>query len=550
MVHRREIVGLLLALLLPILAACGGNTGNTTTGSAAASAGTTGGTTGGAATATTDAGTTGGTATTATAGAGTTGGTATTATAGAGTTGGAATTATANTAGAGTAATTTGGTDATTTAGGAGTDETATAAGGADYSAWVGQQPSVDNAPEVFNADQAKQYSGVQITYYGEASGIGLELSTALEQKFTEATGIQIRHVPNPQSATEYYSTLQRFFQGQSADVDAMMIDVIWPGAFAQHLADLGPALGQDAQQHYPGIVENNTVDGKLVGIPFFGDFGMLYYRTDLLQKYGFNAPPQTWDELEQQARTIMDGEKANDPQFSGFVFQGNAYEGLTCDALEWIASTTGHGFIENGQPMMNDPQVIEILNRVKGWVGTIAPRGVTTYQEEEARNAFQGGHAAFMRNWPYAYALGNAEDSPVRGKFDVAPLPSANGQEPVGTVGGWQLAVSTYSKNQDAAIEFIRYMASPEVQAYRAIIGSFVPTIPMVAESAAVVETNPYLESVGNVQRVTRPSRELGDRYNEGSTVVFQGVNQILNGQDAAAVVAQMDQRLQRLAR
>ena len=413
----------------------------------------------------------------------------------------------------------------------------------------VGGTPTVDNAPAVFNADQARQYSGVTLRFYGSGPGIGGDLDAALEGRFLQETGIQIQHFPNPNSASETYSNFQRFFQAQSPDVDAMMIDVIWPGAFAPHLADLTQAFAQEAQQHYPTIVENNTIDGKLVAIPWFGDFGMLYYRTDMLQKYGFDGPPETWDELEQMARTIQDGEQqAGNPNFYGFVFQGNAYEGLTCDALEWIASTTGQGFFQNGELALDDPRVADMLRKVQGWVGTIAPRGVTGYQEDQSNNIFAQGNAAFLRNWPYAYALGQQEGSPIKGKFDVAPLPHAEGQQPVGTVGGWQIAVSRYSQHQEAAIEFVRYMTSPQVQAYRAAIGSFVPTIPSVAEEEAVVQAMPFLPAFDEVVRVARPSDELRDRYNQGSTYIFQSMNLILNGRDPAQILPQIAPQFQRI--
>jgi len=117
-----------------------------------------------------------------------------------------------------------------------------------------------------------------------------------------------------------------------------MMMDVVWPGAFAPYLVNLKPALGQQAKLHAAGIVLNDTVKGKLVAMPWFGDFGILYYRTDLLKKYGYSKPPTSWAQLGAMAKKIQDGEKAANPSFVGYVYQGNAYEGLTCDSLEWLA--------------------------------------------------------------------------------------------------------------------------------------------------------------------------------------------------------------------
>jgi len=90
--------------------------------------------------------------------------------------------------------------------------------------------------------------------------------------------------------------------------------------------------------------------------------------------------------------------------------------------------------------------------------------------------------------------------------------------------------------------------MTSPEVQTYRAVVGSFVPTIPDVSTRPEVLAVMPFLETLKDVVRVTRPSRETGERYNEVSTVIFQSVNQILNGADAAQVLPQAEQRLRRI--
>jgi trehalose/maltose transport system substrate-binding protein len=246
-------------------------------------------------------------------------------------------------------------------------------------------------------------------------------------------------------------------------------------------------------------------------------------------------------------AKKIQDGERDTNKNFYGFVYQGNSYEGLTCDALEWIASSGGGNIIDNGKVTINNPKATAILNLMRSWVGTISPRGVTSYDEEGARNAFAGGNAAFLRNWPYAYAAN--ETTPVKGKYDVTVLPHGAGSTSVGTVGGWQVGVSKYSKHQGASIEFVRYLTSPATQKFDAIYNTNVPTIPAVARDKAVVKANPYLKpAIANVKRVTRPAKYLGTHYAQGSQIIYQGINQILNGTDAKSVLPGIESRLQRL--
>src|SRR6266404_4958756 len=91
----------------------------------------------------------------------------------------------------------------------------------------------------------------------------------------------------------------QQDWAAHTPDVDIYIIDVIWPAIAAAHAADLTPYFNpKELGEFFPRIVENNAVKGKLVVIPFFTDAGLLYYRTDLLEKYGFKNPPNTWSEL------------------------------------------------------------------------------------------------------------------------------------------------------------------------------------------------------------------------------------------------------------
>jgi trehalose/maltose transport system substrate-binding protein len=404
--------------------------------------------------------------------------------------------------------------------------------------------PPVPNAAAI-----KKQYGGQSITFVGDSVGGGHQRDLALAGQFSKDTGIKVNVVPHPAASDASFSQLARAFSTHSSSIDVAMIDVVWPGSFAPFLVDLKPKLGAEAKMHAPGIIQSDTVAGKLVAMPWFGDFGMLYYRTDLLKKYGFTSPPTTWAQLFSMAAKIENGEKASNPNFSGFVFQGNAYEGLTCDSLEWIASSGGGHFVDGTKATINNPKAAAILDLFRKNIGVTTPRGVTTYQEGETHTAFIDGDAAFMRNWPYAYSLAEAKGSKVAGKFAVAPLPHGPGGGSVATVGGWQLAVSKYSKHPDASIEFVRYMTSKAVEKFDTITNSNVPTIPSLANDPQVRKAAPYLNpATAGVPRATRPSTALGVHYNEGSKDIYQAVSRILNGASASSVLPGLQAQLQAL--
>ena len=406
-------------------------------------------------------------------------------------------------------------------------------------------------APKVPNAAAIKaKYGGKSLTFIGDSVGGSHNRDVALAKRFTRDTGIKVKVVPHPTASDASYSQLARVFSSKSSSFDVAMLDVLWPGAFAPFLVDLKPKLGNEAKQHTPGLITNNTVKGKLVAMPWFGDFGILYYRTDLLTKYGYTSPPTTWTQLFTMAKKIQDGEQQGNPNFYGFVFQGNSYEGLTCDALEWYQSNGAGGFIDNGKVTINNKKGAAVLDMFAAQIGKTTPRDVTTYQEGESHTAFVEGNAAFMRNWPYAYSVGqDPKSSKIVGKFSVTVLPHGPRGRSVATVGGWQLGVNKYSKNIDASIELIRYMTSAAAQKFNAITNTNVPTIPAVAKDRAVVKFNPYLKpSIATVARVPRPSTVLGAKYNEGSKAIYQGINQILNGRSASSVLPSIQSKLERI--
>ena len=363
---------------------------------------------------------------------------------------------------------------------------------------------------------------------------------------FGEATGITVNFVRGETQTEQRLQNYRQLFAAQASDIDVFQIDVIWPGIVAEHAIDLNQSLSDLAQQHFTAIVENNTVDGALVGMPWFTDAGLLYFRTDLLEKYELQ-PPQTWDELTEAAQTIQDGERAENPSFNGFVWQGRAYEGLTCNGLEWQMSMGGGSIIEpDGTVSVNNEQAIAAFEMAASWVNTISPQDVTTYREPETLNIWSAGNAAFARNWPYMFAA-SQEVEMLAGNVGVSPLPMGTGEgaRNAATLGGWQLMVSRYSQNQEAGIEFVRFMCSPEVQAAFAIQQSMLPTIPVVYENEELATVNEFIPRLLPVfeSAVARPSSVTADLYPEISAVYYNDLNQVLTGQqsasDAAAAMA-----------
>jgi len=379
-----------------------------------------------------------------------------------------------------------------------------------------------------------------ELFYVSGAVGNAVENFKTLVKPWEDATGHKVTIVPMPASTTDQFGQYRLWLAAGAGDIDLYQTDVIWAPQLANHFVDLTEVAADLAPTHFPSIIESQTVNGKLVALPIFTDAPALYYRADLLEKYG-KEPPKTWAELTATAQEVQDAERAaGNADMWGFVWQGNAYEGLTCNALEWVKSFGGGQIVEaDGTISINNPNAVEALETVKGWVGTISPGGVLAYQEEEARGVWQTGNAVFMRNWPYAYGLGNGDDSAVKGLFGVTTLPvGGEGDSSAATLGGWNVAVSKYSTKQDAAISLAMYLAGPEAQKQRAINESNLPTIMALYDDADIAAAQPIIPQWKDVflNAVPRPSAPTLGKYNEVSAKFWSAVHSTLSGNGSAA--------------
>jgi trehalose/maltose transport system substrate-binding protein len=398
-----------------------------------------------------------------------------------------------------------------------------------------------------------------EVTVAISCSSLGIEqqLCQSGSEAWANETGNKVKLVATPADANERLALYQTLLAAKSQDIDVFQIDVIWPAILAPHLVDLSAALSaQDRADQFKALIANDTVDGKLVAIPWFVDAGLLYYREDLLKKYGRQVPT-TWSELADTAKTIQAAEaKAGNSVLQGYVWQGRAYEGLTCNALEWIASFGGGSIVgQDGAVTVDNPQAAKALETAKSWIGTISPAGVLSYGEEESRGVFQSGNAVFMRNWPYAWALANAADSPVKGKVGVAVLPQGEGAgaRHAAALGGQHLAVSRYSAHPEEAADLVRYLTSAQEQKRRALEGSFNPTLRSLYTDQELVAANPFYRDFLPIadSAVARPSTVTGRRYNQVSSAFVRTIHGALSGQGAASnSLVDLSKELEQLGR
>jgi trehalose/maltose transport system substrate-binding protein len=362
-------------------------------------------------------------------------------------------------------------------------------------------------------------------------------------EQFTRDTGIRVKLLPSPESARDKLALWQELLRTGASGPDVYGIDVIWPRILHEDFIDLKPYFGTGLSAQFPAITASYTVDEKVVAIAYRADIGLLFYRTDLLQQYGYRAPPTTWDELEIMAARIQAGERsAGKKAFWGYVWQGTAAEALTCNALEWQAGEGGGQIIERDKTIsVNNPDAIRAWQRAATWVGSISPPSVVGYTEWDSLNVWIAGDAAFMRNWPTAYVDSQAPDSPIRNRFDIALLPGGKAGR-VGTLGGAGLAVSRFSAHRQEALELVRYLSRRDVQVKRSRVLSEPPTLPELYDLPEVLEPHPgfaLLNLAFRTGTVSRPSNVTGTKYQAVTDAYIQAVHSVLAGQKSAPEAA-----------
>jgi multiple sugar transport system substrate-binding protein len=353
-----------------------------------------------------------------------------------------------------------------------------------------------------------------------------------------EHPGLRVQREVGPHSSTAFHDLLTQKLKNRSRDVDVFFMDVIWPPEFAA----AGWALPLDERfpdaerkRFLKGTIMANTYQGKIFGVPLFIDSGMLFYRKDLLEKYGF-VPPSTWEEMVAQAKTIVSGESSDSTDIAGFSGQFKQYEGLVCNMLEYILSN--RGFIldpETGKPLIAERAAVDAVRFVRDNIlGQIAPEGVLTYEEPESIALFLQGKAVFHRNWPYAWEVSNDPDrSKIAGRVGVTKLPYFPGGQSHSALGGWQLGISPYSEKKDAAWTFISFLTSERIQKMLALKAGLAPTREQLYQDQEILSVYPQFAHMKEVFLTAYP-RPRSALYPSVSHVLQRYFSKVISDPDS----------------
>ncbi|MFQ5654455.1 MAG: ABC transporter substrate-binding protein [Planctomycetota bacterium] len=350
---------------------------------------------------------------------------------------------------------------------------------------------------------------------------------------------IDVEMIEGPAATNTREDMYATSFMGGEGTYDLVYMDVIWVPKFAARgwlrpLDDLFTPAMQDG--FLPGDIAGSRFEGMIYRVPVMADGGVLYFRKDLLERHGLE-PPETWDELVSAAVTIQ-----SPPELWGLVFQGKQYEGLVCSYLELLWGNGGMLLDEAGRVRIDEPAAIEALEWLADSIHRhrIAPEGVLTFQEEEARHIFQEGRALFMRNWPYAWRLLQGDDSPVKGRVGItAMVRGPRGERGAAALGGWGYGISALSRNPEAAWRFIKFATSAESQKIGVLMSGNTPARRSLFEDPDVIAGNPHYDELQEVLSGARP-RPVHPAYARISDTLQIHLSAALSGQETPAAALQ----------
>ncbi len=347
-------------------------------------------------------------------------------------------------------------------------------------------------------------------------------------------------------NADEQRSEMIKRGQAKSGEFSILSVDVVWTSEFAANgWLEALPADKFKTDGYLKAAIDSATYFNKLYAMPESSDGALLFYRKDLLSKAGITTPPTTFDEM----KTICDKVLPDNPGMSCFGGQFQKYEGLTCNVAEAINGAGGRFLSPEGKPVVNSPEAVKGLTwMVDSLKSGFIPKEAITWQEEPTRFAFEKSKILFMRNWS---GTGGSmdKDTPVTGKYAIAPLPGVAGPG-VSTLGGHSFGISTFTKNKGTAMKFINWMGTKDMQIARMKATSNAPVIQEIYNDAALQKQFPYLKALGEGIAKAQP-RPKAVKYGDVTQAIQDATYAALQGQkDPKTALDELQAKLETLTK
>ncbi len=352
----------------------------------------------------------------------------------------------------------------------------------------------------------------------------------------------------------QYLSTV---LNAKDPSIDVYLMDVVNPAQYhgAAWLEPLNRLIGEPRSvlaPYLPAYALSNVVEGELAAMPAWADAMFLYYRRDLLEKHR-QPLPRTWDELATVARTVQAAEKAQGaPALQGLSLQGAPIEGTVCT---FLLPYWGQG------KAFNDAQGKLTLDReaaargLQLWLGMmdsgVIKRNIAEVRTPDTTNEFKAGQVLFAISWSFGWdRFNNDADSKVRGNVGVMPLPAMAGGRAATCLGGWQWAVSAYSRHKAEAAKLIRFLSSAEASRFYAVRGALLPSHTALYNDAAVLQALPWIAQARDAL-TTAQSRPLSPDYPQVSDTIRTATNAVLaRTKTPERAAAEIGSRLARVMR
>ncbi|WEG13047.1 ABC transporter substrate-binding protein [Pullulanibacillus sp. KACC 23026] len=361
------------------------------------------------------------------------------------------------------------------------------------------------------------------------------DMLAAFEKKYPH---IHVKVLEEPNDTGKQHDAYVTAFNAKSSAIDVINMDVVWPAEFAQagYTLPLDRFIQQDhvdLSQYSQGALSAAQFNGKQWALPLFVDAGVLFYRTDLVK-----TPPKTWDDLIADAKQLQG---KNGTKY-GMLLQADQYEGLVCNAVEYLGSYGGAFINKDGKVSVDTPQAIKGLTELKKIAvdSGITPSNITNFQETDTDNSFIQGQSVFARNWPYMWADANDKTkSKIVGKVGVAALPSGDAGT-ASALGGWQMGINKYSKHPQEAWKLVEFMTGLEGEKIQSISGGSAPAITSLYSDPDVLKANPFFKQKGFQEAVANAtSRPVAPNYQQISSIIQIHVSKMLAGQETPAQAA-----------